>query len=106
MHVRVRKIAFLFLLASAFLASSSWADMALATSKNCMSCHHSDRKVVGPALKEIAKRYANEPLALATLTTKIQKGGAGVWGVVPMPANPQVSEAEAQKLAAWVLSLR
>jgi cytochrome c len=106
MHLRVRKIAFLFLLASAFLASSSWADMALANSKNCMSCHHSDRKVVGPAMKEIAKRYANEPLALASLTTKIQKGGAGVWGVVPMPANPQVSEAEAQKLAAWVLSLR
>ena len=106
MHLRVRKIAFLFLLASAFLASSSWADMALANSKNCMSCHHSDRKVVGPAMKEIAKRYANEPLALATLTTKIQKGGAGVWGVGPMPANPQVSEAEAQKLAAWVLSLR
>ena len=106
MHLRVRKIAFLFLLASAFLASSSWADMALANSKNCMSCHHSDRKVVGPAMKEIAKRYANEPLALATLTTKIQKGGAGVWGVVPMPANPQVSEVEAQKLAAWVLSLR
>ena len=106
MLLRVRKIAFLFLLTSAFFASPSWADMALANSKNCMSCHHSDRKVVGPAMKEIAKRYANEPLALASLTTKIQKGGAGVWGVVPMPANPQVSEAEAQKLAAWVLSLR
>ena len=106
MLLRVRKIAFLFLLTSAFISSPSWADMALANSKNCMSCHHSDRKVVGPAMKEIAKRYANEPLALATLTTKIQKGGAGVWGVVPMPANPQVSEAEAQKLAAWVLSLR
>ena len=106
MLLRVRKIAFLFLLTIAFFASPSWADMALANSKNCMSCHHSDRKVVGPAMKEIAKRYANEPLALATLTTKIQKGGAGVWGVVPMPANPQVSEAEAQKLAAWVLSLR
>ena len=106
MHLRVRKIAFLFLLTITFFASPSWADMALANSKNCMSCHHSDRKVVGPAMKEIAKRYANEPLALPTLTTKIQKGGAGVWGVVPMPANPQVSEAEAQKLAAWVLSLR
>ncbi len=106
MHLRVRKIAFLFLLTITFFASPSWADMALANSKNCMSCHHSDRKVVGPAMKEIAKRYANEPLALASLTTKIQKGGAGVWGVVPMPANPQVSEAEAQKLAAWVLSLR
>ena len=106
MQLRVRKIAFLFLLTITFFASPSWADMALANSKNCMSCHHSDRKVVGPAMKEIAKRYANEPLALATLTTKIQKGGAGVWGVVPMPANPHVSEAEAQKLAAWVLSLR
>ena len=102
----LRKIAISILATSALAATPTRADMALATSKNCMSCHHPDRKVVGPAYKEIAKRYANEPLALAALTTKIQKGGAGVWGVVPMPANPQVSEAEAQKLAAWVLSLR
>jgi cytochrome c len=102
----LRKIAFSIVATSALVASPSWADMALAASKNCLSCHHTDRKLVGPALKEIAKRYANEPLALAALTTKIQKGGAGVWGVVPMPANPQVSEDEAQKLAAWVLSLR
>ena len=106
MNLRVRKIAFSFSVMGALVVSPSWADMPLATSKNCMSCHHPDRKLVGPALKEIAKRYANEPLAMATLTTKIQKGGAGVWGVVPMPANPQVSEAEAQKLAAWVLSIR
>ena len=106
MHLRVRKIAFSFSVMGALVASPCWADMSLATSKNCMYCHHPDRKLVGPALKEIAKRYANEPLAMATLTTKIQKGGAGVWGVVPMPANPQVSEAEAQKLAAWVLSIR
>jgi cytochrome c len=104
--MRLRIITFSLLVASTLVAPPSWADMALATSKNCMSCHHPDRKVVGPAFKEIAKRYINEPLALAALTTKIQKGGAGVWGVVPMPANPQVSEAEAQKLAAWVLSLR
>ena len=102
----LRKIAFSILATSALVATTSWADMALATSKNCLSCHHIDRKVIGPAFKEIAKRYANEPLALAALTTKIQKGGAGVWGVVPMPANPQVSEAEAQKLATWILSLR
>ena len=102
----LRKIVFSILATSAFAATPSWADMALATSKNCMACHHPDRKVVGPAFREVAKRYINEPLALAALTTKIQKGGAGIWGVVPMPANPQVSEAEAQKLAAWVLSLR
>ena len=106
MNVRAQKIAFSVLAISVLVATPSWADMALATSKNCISCHHPDRKVVGPAFKDIAKRYANEPLALAALTTKIQKGGAGVWGVVPMPANPQVSETEAQKLAAWVLTLR
>jgi cytochrome c len=106
MTIRLRKIAFSLLAASALVASPSWADMALATSKNCMSCHHPDRKLVGPAFKEIAKRYANDPLAIAALTTKIQKGGSGVWGVVPMPANPQVSEAEAQKLADWALGPR
>ena len=105
--MKLRKLLLTFALLNMVLAAPScWADMALATAKNCMACHHPERKVVGPAFKEIAKRYANEPLALAALATKIQKGGAGVWGVVPMPANPQVSEAEAQKLAAWVLSLR
>jgi len=87
------------------LAFPSWADVALATSKNCLSCHQTDRKLVGPAFFEVAKRYANDPKASATLASKIQKGGSGVWGVIPMPAHPQVSEAEAQKLAAWVLSL-
>ena len=88
------------------LSAPAWANLALAQKNACTACHAVERKLVGPAYQEIAKRYANEPRALAALTTKIQKGGAGVWGVVPMPANPQVSEAEAEKLAAWVLSLR
>ena len=65
----LRKIAFSILVTSALAATPCWADMALATSKNCMACHHPDRKVVGPAFREVAKRYINEPLALAALTT-------------------------------------
>ena len=75
-----------------------------ATAKNCMACHAVDRKLVGPAYKDVAKKYAADKGAADALATKIQKGGSGVWGAVPMPANPQVSEAEAKKLAAWILS--
>ena len=82
------------------------ADQALATAKNCMTCHALDKKVVGPGYKEIATKYAGQKDAVDKLAIKILKGGAGVFGVVPMPANPQLSEAEAKNLAAWVLSLK
>ena len=83
-----------------------WADQALATSKNCMACHATDKKLVGPAYKDVAVKYAGDKSAVDKLATKIQKGGAGVWGPVPMPANTQVNDAEAKKLAAWVLSIK
>ena len=82
------------------------ADLALATSKNCMSCHAVERKVLGPSFKDIPARYKDNKAAPDQLATKIMKGGAGVWGPVPMPANTQVSEADAKKLAAWVLSTK
>jgi cytochrome c len=82
------------------------ADLALATSKNCMSCHAVDRKILGPSFKDVAAKYKDDKGAVDMLATKIIKGGAGVWGPVPMPANNQVSEADAKKLAAWVLSTK
>lgn len=82
------------------------ADLALATSKNCMSCHAVERKVLGPAFKDVAAKYKDDKGAVDMLATKIMKGGSGVWGPVPMPANKQVSDAEAKKLAAWVLSAK
>jgi len=85
-------------------AAPALADLALATSKNCMSCHNLDKKVVGPAYKDVAAKYKGDKAAAARLATKIMEGGGGVWGVVKMPSNPQVNEAEAKKLAAWVLS--
>lgn len=99
-------LASLAVLAGAMLAAPAFADQALATSKNCMACHAVDKKVVGPAYKDVAKKYAGDAKAADMLATKIIKGGAGVWGPVPMPANAQVNEAEAKKLAAWVLSLK
>ena len=86
------------------LAAPAFADLALATSKNCMSCHAVDRKVLGPSFKDIATKYKDDKGAVDTLATKIVKGGSGVWGPVPMPANNQVSETDAKKLAAWVLA--
>lgn len=82
------------------------ADEALAKAKNCMACHAMDRKLVGPSYKDIAKRYANNPKAVELMATKIIRGGSGVWGAIPMPANPQVSQAEATRLATWLLAQR
>ena len=92
------------LLATATLSTPALADQALATSKNCMACHAVDKKLVGPSFKEIAKKYAGDKAAADKLATKVIKGGAGTWGPVPMPANPQVNDAEAHKLVDWVLS--
>ena len=96
----------LFALIAATASVSAMADQALATSKNCMACHAMDKKLVGPAYKDVAAKYAGQKDAVDKLAVKIMKGGSGVWGPVPMPANTQVNEADAKKLAAWVLSLK
>ncbi|MGI9134976.1 MAG: c-type cytochrome [Rhodoferax sp.] len=84
----------------------AFADLALATAKNCMACHTVEKKLVGPAYKDVAKKYAADAKAVELLAAKVQKGGAGVWGPVPMPPNAQINDAEARKLVAWVLSLK
>lgn len=82
------------------------ADEALAKAKNCMTCHAVDKKVVGPAYKDVAAKYKGQGDAVAKLAAKIKTGGKGVWGEVPMPPNPAVNDDEAKKLAAWVLSAK
>ena len=93
------------LLATAVVALPALADQALAQKKNCMACHAVDKKVVGPAYKDVAKKYAGQDV-VAKLAAKVKQGGSGVWGAIPMPANPQVSDAEAKQLVTWVLSLK
>jgi cytochrome c len=100
------KRSLLFLSLSGFLIAPAFADLALATSKNCMACHGVDKKVIGPAFKDVAAKYKDDKGAVDMLATKIMKGGAGVWGPVPMPANTQVNDADAKKLAAWVLQAK
>jgi cytochrome c len=87
-------------------AAPVFANQELAQKKNCMACHAVDKKVVGPAYKEVAAKYAGQKDAVDKLTQKVIKGGSGVWGQVPMPANVQVNEAEAKQLVQWVLSLK
>lgn len=87
-------------------AAPAFASADLAQKKNCMACHAIDKKLVGPAYKDVAAKYAGQKDAADKLADKIMKGGAGVWGPVPMPANTQVSAAEAKQLAQWVLTLK
>jgi len=92
--------------ASALVAAPAFANPELAQKKNCLACHAVDKKVLGPAYKDVAAKYAGQKDAVDKLSQKVIKGGAGVWGPVPMPANTQVSEAEAKQLVQWILTLK
>ena len=81
------------------------ADQKLAQKHACMSCHQVDRKVVGPAFADVAKKYKGDAQAEANLVQAVKKGGKGVWGPVGMPPHPQVPEADVQTIVKWVLSL-
>jgi cytochrome c len=93
-------------LCAAIVAAPAFAQADLAQKKNCMACHAIDKKLVGPAYKDVAAKYAGQKDAVDKLAQKVMKGGAGVWGAVPMPANPQVNEAEAKQLVQWIMTLK
>lgn len=94
------------LVLAAGVSNVALANADLAKTKNCMACHAVANKVVGPAFKDVGVKYAGQKGAEDKLVQKVLKGGSGVWGTVPMPANAQVSEAEARTLVKWVLSLK
>lgn len=87
-------------------ALPAFASQDLANKKNCLACHATDKKLVGPSFKDIAAKYGAQKDAVDVLSQKIIKGGAGVWGPVPMPANTQVSDAEAKDLVKWILTIK
>jgi len=100
-----------WLICLAMPPASAWArddgadGLALATARHCMACHQIDQKRVGPPFSSIRDRFLGDPAAIAYLAQSIRQGGRGRWGVVPMPSQPQVSEAEAEQLAQWILQL-
>ncbi|GGX84985.1 c-type cytochrome [Vogesella alkaliphila] len=86
------------------LATPAFANLQLAQKYACVACHSVDKKLVGPAYKDVAKKYAGDKSAEAKLVAKVKAGGSGVWGPIPMPAHPQVSDADLKTLVKWVLS--
>ena len=82
------------------------ADYDLVVKKNCLACHYVDKRKYGPSFQQVAAKYADQKNAAEVLAKKIRRGGTGVWGEDVMPAQPQVSAAEARALAAYVLSVK
>ncbi len=100
-----------FVVATLMLAAAASAhavDAAKAqeiASKNaCLGCHQVDKKLVGPSYKDVAAKYKGDKNALASLSQKVKAGGSGVWGPVPMPANPNVSDADVKTVVEWILA--
>lgn len=93
-------------IATALMGQSAVADEALAKSKNCLACHTVQTKIVGPAFKDIAAKYAGDASAQAMLEGKVKAGGSGVWGNIPMPPNAAVSDADIKTLVTWILSTK
>jgi len=90
----------------AVIAAPALANEELAKKNACTACHAIDKKLVGPAYKEVAKKYAGDATAEAKLIDKVKKGGVGVWGQVPMPPNASVKDEDIKTLVKWVLSLK
>jgi cytochrome c len=91
-------------LAGMLFAAPGFADEALAKKHNCTACHAIDKKLVGPAYKDVAAKYKGQNVA-AKLQEKVKKGGQGVWGPVPMPPNAAVPDADIKTLVDWILKL-
>lgn len=89
-----------------FVAAPASANEALLKKNNCTACHAIDKKLVGPAYKEVAKKYAGQANAGATLAEKVKKGGKGNWGQVPMPPNPAVSDADIAEMIKYIMTLK
>jgi cytochrome c len=104
-HLKYFLLAALFILFSLSAKASSDDTKAavLAKQSACLGCHAVYKKIVGPSFQAIAKKYANDPGAIVFLKNKIIKGGSGSWGVVPMPANAKLSDADVSLLAGWIL---
>jgi cytochrome c len=92
--------------AAVLFAGQASASQALAQKSGCLACHQVDKKVLGPSLKDVAAKYKGDASAEAKLIAKVKKGGSGVWGPMPMPANsPQVKDDDIKSIVKWILTL-
>ena len=98
------KLIFVAAMTSVLMAAPAFANLDLAKKSACMACHAADKKVVGPAYQDVAKKYAGQNDAAANLAKSIKAGGSGKWGPVPMPSQAALSDADATTLATWILA--
>ena len=96
----------LAMVAAALLPLQSQANEALANKNGCLGCHAMATKLVGPAYKDVAAKYAGQADAQALVMQSIRNGSVGKWGELPMPAHPKLSDADLKKLATWVLGAK
>jgi cytochrome c len=92
--------------ALAVVATPALANEELAKKSACTACHGIDKKIVGPAYKDVAAKYRGDATAEAKLIAKVKAGGTGVWGQIPMPPNSNVKDEDIKTLVKWVLSLK
>jgi cytochrome c len=102
----MKKILSLAAVAACVAAMPALASLELAQKNACTACHAVDKKLVGPAFKDVANKFRGDPKAPAMLEEKVKKGSVGVWGQVPMPPNSHVSDADVKALVKWILSLK
>lgn len=93
-----------FATAALGVTAPAFADATLAGKYSCTACHSPDKKMLGPAYKDVAAKYKGDATAPAKLAEKIKVGGAGVWGPIPMPPNASVPDADMKVLVDWVLA--
>ncbi len=91
---------------SARAALDNAAAEAMMKKDGCAACHSIDKKIVGPAYKDVAAKYKGNAGAAAKLEAKVKAGGSGVWGPVPMPPNANVPDADIKALVTWILTLK
>ena len=102
------KFAYVVLAAGLLAAGAAQAQdgEALIKKYGCVACHANDKKVIGPAYAEVAAKYKGDAGAAAKLAAKVKAGGSGVWGQIPMPPNPSVSDADMKTMIAYILALK
>ncbi len=102
--IQLMSAAVLTLFSGAALAQNAAAAKALASKNACLACHAVDKKLVGPAFKDVAAKHAGQADALEKVSARIKSGGAGLYGPVPMPAQAQLKDDELKLLAGWILA--
>lgn len=100
----MKLIATALIAAGLLTAAPAMANLDLAKKSNCMACHTVDKKLVGPAYKDVAAKYAGKADAVKMLAAKVKAGGKGAWGEIPMPPNPAVKDADIETLVKWILA--